>query len=311
MALRLVVATFALLFLGESFAQSEYPSDSHYNKTNEETRALQSSSGAAAGDVAAKETTKNVNDKVEVCHSHENFKAAFEYLIADKDLQLSQVKSLELALKISEGCDGAAARFIKIYQTLKKSGVAISKALEVGLSFSSLDDERAKNFMAVFQKLFLENYYDFDFPTAYHVSFELSRDLKGDIQQVREDFIRIVGFCMNNKKMGLPIRLCSNISLEIARLSPLFAPAGVANDFEQCYEFLRTNQNTGLSQAQALTLLPKILKHGPQACTNFKESFAYATKGEKLHLPARQALNLGLRLASQSMPEEKSKNENK
>lgn len=237
------------------------------------------------------------------CDSFKEFKAAYEDLLKDPELAMSEQRAANLALKISHGCNGAAARFGRAYGMMKKTGVALGKAAEVGLEFALLDDERLRNFDAVFTRMYLENAFDFDFMTAYKVSFELSRDYQGKAQDVREDFVKLVKFCTENDKVALPLKQCADLSLKIVENTPKF-PGGLFSKFERFYSFLRTDKRMGLSVIESLRLVPRVFAYGPKAPENFQKGIEYALSSQKIDVDHANALNLALRLAEQSLPAE-------
>lgn len=241
------------------------------------------------------------NDKNKNCESFKEFQTAYETLMKDGDLALGEEKAARLALQISKGCNGSANRFFKAYEMMKKTGVALTKAVEVGLDFAVLDDERLKNFNEVFAKMYLESVFDFDFATAYKVSFQLSRDYEGKAKDVREDFIKLVKFCTNNDKAALPLRQCAELALKIVDHTPKF-PGGLYDAFEKFYTFLRSDKRMGLSVLDSLNLVPKVFAYGPKAPENFQAGIEYALSSSKINIDHTNAMNLALRLAKQSLP---------
>ncbi|HEY8272228.1 MAG TPA: hypothetical protein VIG33_15160 [Pseudobdellovibrionaceae bacterium] len=235
------------------------------------------------------------------CESFKEFQRAYESLVSDNDLALGEEKAARLALQVSQGCNGSAQRFSKAYEMMKKTGVALTKAVEVGLDFSGLDDEHLKNFQEVFSKMYLENSFDFDFATAYRVSFQLSRDYEGKAQDVREDFTKLVKFCIQSDQAALPLRQCAELALKIVEHTPKF-PGGLYSSFEKFYTFLRTDKRMGFSVLDSLNLVPRVFAYGPKAPENFKEGIEYALSSKKITIDHPNALNLALRLAKQSLP---------
>lgn len=235
------------------------------------------------------------------CDSFSEFKEAYEVLVKDADLALGEEKAARLALRISRGCNGSAKRFFKAYEMMKKTGVALTKAVDVGLEFSRLDEERLKNFNEVFAKMYLENFFDFDFATAYKVSFELSRDYEGKARDVREDFVKLVKFCTQSDKASLPLRQCAELALKIVNHTPKFA-GGLYGEFEKFYSFLRTDKRIGLSVIEALNLVPKVFAYGPKAPENFRKGLEYATTSHKINIDHTNAVHLALNLARHSLP---------
>ncbi|MBC7370413.1 MAG: hypothetical protein H7326_02545, partial [Bdellovibrionaceae bacterium] len=240
-------------------------------------------------------------ERARPCESFTEFQQSYEKLLADGDLALGEERAARLALKISRGCNGASARYFKAYEMMKKTGVALTKAVEVGLEFARLDDERLKNFNEVFAKMYLQNIFDFDFMTAYRVSFELSRNYEGKAADVREDFIQLVKFCTKSDKVALPLKQCAELSLKIVEHTPKF-PGGLFSSFEKFYSFLRTDKRMGLSVIQSLNLVPQVFAYGPKAPENFQKSLEYTLSSKKITIDHKNAMNLALRLAEQTLP---------
>lgn len=253
------------------------------------------------GPIAMSQAAAKEAEKRKPCESFKEFQSAYESLIKDGDLALGEEKAARLSLQISKGCNGSANRFFKAYEMMKKTGVALTKAVEVGLDFAVLDDERLKNFNEVFAKMYLESVLDFDFATAYKVSFQLSRDYEGKAQDVREDFIKLVKFCTNNDKAALPLRQCAELALKIVDHTPKF-PGGLYDSFEKFYTFLRSDKRMGLSVLDSLNLVPKVFAYGPKAPENFQSAIEYALSSSKISIDHTNAMNLAMRLAKQSLP---------
>lgn len=268
---------------------------SGFARAGMDVKSPQEREGTYGPSAAAAEPVKKL------CESFKEFKEAYEKILGDGELALSEEKAARLSLQISRGCNGSAQRFFKAYEMMKKTGVALVKAVDVGLDFAALDDERLKNFNEVFSKMYLESYFDFDFATAYKVSFELSRDYEGKAQDVREDFIKLVKFCTSNDKAALPLRQCAELALKIVAHTPKF-PGGLYASFEKFYSFLRTDKRMGLSVIDSLNLVPKVFSYGPKAPENFQQAMEYALSSSKITIDHNNAMNLALRLAKQSLP---------
>jgi hypothetical protein len=240
-------------------------------------------------------------DKAKPCESFKEFQLTYEKLLSEGDLALNEERAARLALKVSRGCNGASARYFKAYEMMKKTGVALTKAVEVGLDFALLDDDRLKNFTEVFSRMYLQSVFDFDFLTAYKVSFQLSRDYEGKAADVREDFIKLVNFCSKNDKVALPLRQCAELSLKIVEHTPKF-PGGLYSSFEKFYGFLRNDKRLGLSVPESLNLVPRVFAYGPKAPENFRQGLEYALSSNKITIDHVNAMNLAMRLAKQSVP---------
>lgn len=229
-----------------------------------------------------------------LCNAAEEFKNSYQFLIKQEDLSFTEPQAVKAALKITKYCSGAFERFSQVFKVLQKSGVDIRKTFEVSLEYASYDPERAKNFYVLFQKLFLENYLDLDFTTAYRITHELSKDYKGDPAKLRDDFVNIVKYCTDEKEFSLGKKLCLDLALRLTKSTELY-PKGVYEDFRSFMKYIQTNKVLGFNLKDALNLSVRVLSKGPKAPRNFKQTIEYAMdKAEKLKLPELQAFQLAL-----------------
>ena len=60
----------------------------------------------------------------------------------------------------------------------------------------------------------------------------------------------------------------------------------------------------GLSVIDSLNLVPKVFSYGPKAPENFQQALEYALGSDKITIDHKNAMNLALRLAKQSLPSE-------
>lgn len=232
-----------------------------------------------------------------LCGASEEFIKTLKFLRGSKDFGFRENVSRQIADHVSKGCDGAAERFSKILLLLKTIGVSDGKTLEMGLEFASVSPEVQKNFLEIFTRAFLVEFFDYEFPKAMLLAFELSRDYKGDPERARKDFIELVRFCKDSKSLDLPMSFCSGYAVEVAKLSQ-FHEDGVANPFLKLFGELRERKDLQLDVKTSLQMSYEILKHGPKAPENFYSAFEFASKDFEFN--KKDALDFALRLASRS-----------
>ncbi|MBL7543096.1 MAG: hypothetical protein JNL11_04730 [Bdellovibrionaceae bacterium] len=234
------------------------------------------------------------------CDTADEFRNSYLFLIKQSDLGFTEPQAVKGAIKIAKNCTGAFDRFSQVFRVLQKSGVDIKKTFDVALEYSSFDSERARNFYVLFQRLFLENYLDIDFTTAYRISHELSKDYKGDPAKLRDDFVKIVKYCTDDKEFGLGKKLCMELALKLTKYTELY-PKGLYQDFQSFMTYIQTNKRLGFSLKEALNLAVRVLSKGPKAPRNFKKTIDFALdKGDKLNLPELQAFQLALIISDHS-----------
>lgn len=241
------------------------------------------------------------------CDTADEFKNTYQFLIKQNDLGFTEPQAVKGALKVAKNCTGAYERFSQVFRVLQKSGVDKKKTFEVALEYSGFDNERAKNFYVLFQKLFLENYLDIDFSTAYRISHELSKDYKGDPAKLRDDFVKIVKYCTDEKEFSLGKQLCMDLALRLTKYTELY-PNGLYDEFRKFMVYLQTNKHLGFNLREALNLSIRVLSKGPKASRNFRQTIDFAlNKGEKLNLPELQAFQLALIISDYSFDPTKKK----
>lgn len=235
--------------------------------------------------------------KTQLCHSTDEFVKMLKILRETKEFGYREDASRLIADQVSIGCDGSAERFKQILILLKSVGLSDRKSLAMALEFSQVTPDVQKNFLEIFSKAFLSEFFDYEFPKAMELALELSRDYRGDPKKAREDFLYLVKFCKDTKGLDLPLGVCADYSVAVARLSQ-FHEQGVAKPFQNVLQELRNQRDLSLNLKLALEVAYKILKHGPLAFDNFMSAFKFAT--EDLKYSKDKSIEFGLTLASRS-----------
>lgn len=228
------------------------------------------------------------------CNSADEFKNSYKFLVKQSDLNLTEPQAIKGALQISKHCTGAFDRFSQVFRVLHKSGVDIRKTFDVALEYASFETERAKNFYVLFQKLFLENYLDLDFTTAYKITNELSKDYTGDPAKLRDDFVKIVNYCTNEKEFSLNKKFCLELAIRLTKHTELF-PNGVFDEFKKFVTYVQNHKRLGFNLKETINLAIRVISKGPKASKNFKSTIDFALdKTDSLNLAELQAFQLAL-----------------
>jgi hypothetical protein len=230
------------------------------------------------------------------CERFSSFKETYEFIEVDQDLNLSPSTSMQIAMEVSKGCEGASQRFQKVFKLLKKVGVDYKKSIELALQFAYLDDSRTENFVQIFSKTYLENYFNFDFKNSFEITFNLSKELKDQPEVVRNDFIKLTQFCMKTRELALPVPVCAKMILELVASAPYY-PQGIYPYFEDTFYFSKVDLKMNLTDSLKTTL--KILKQGPKAFENFKNTHNYLT--QKINLKKKDVIKLSHAVAEHSV----------
>jgi hypothetical protein len=232
------------------------------------------------------------NPAREYIKAMKNFRSLKEFAYTDKAAR-------EIAGRVAKGCDGAADRFATVYLMLKKIGTSERRSLEMALELSAVEPQVQKNFVEIFNKAFLAEFFDYDFPKAMKLAFALSTGFSGDPQKARQDFIELVKLCKSTKQMDLPLAFCADYVVKIAHLSQ-FYPKGVRQPFLDLYTKLRENREISLDIKNALKLSYDILKSGPNAPASFFEAFDFAMSKTGLDLNKKASLQFAADLSQHS-----------
>lgn len=237
--------------------------------------------------------------KRQLCGSTEEFIKTLQFLHTTKDVTFAEDASRKIAEVVSAGCDGAATRFAKVITLLKTVGLSDRKALEMSLEFAAQPPDVQKNFSEIFSQTFLKEFFDYEYPLAAALAYELSRDYHGDPLQVRDDFIDLVRFCKDGKNLDLPMKMCAEYTVKLARLTQ-YHPQGIREPFKTLFKALRTKPEFSLDVKKALEISYNVLQGGPRASENFFAAYAFANKKDGLDYNRQQSMAFALRMASRS-----------
>lgn len=235
--------------------------------------------------------------KKNLCRSTDEYVKTLQYLRKSKDFGFREEASRKIADQVSKGCDGASERFAQILVLLKNIGMSERKSLEMALEFAAAHPDVQKNFLEVFTRAFLAEFFDYEFNKAMKLAFELSKDYKGNPAQARNDFIQLVRFCRDSKTLDLPMSFCSEYAIRVARLTQ-FYESGIWESFKSLFSELRERKDFSFDVKTALDVAYGILKNGPMAQKNFNEAFDFATK--ELAFDKKKSIEFALNLSSRS-----------
>jgi hypothetical protein len=232
------------------------------------------------------------------CNSAKEFEKAYVYFTTKEEVQLIDSQALQLAVRVSEGCDGAQERFNKVFQTLKKSGIEFNQVKELALKFSQKSDSQTDTFLEFYKKIFLENYLDLDFHTAYKVSLKFAEKSQDETTGLAKDFERIVSFCLSQKKMGLPLKTCADFAFELADFRPLWGSKSMADDLEEFYDFVLSRKDLEYNTSRFIKWTRQVMRSGPAAVENFKQAFDFA---RRQGLTEQQSVEVAAKVAANSL----------
>ena len=235
-----------------------------------------------------------------LCHSTAEYQAALKYLRGKTELGINETTMRSAADGVSKACDGAAKNFQLVLDHLYGMGVQVGRAIEMAVAVTQASPLAAENFVSILKHAYLREYFDYDFTRALQLAYEFALDAGQPPPQLKADFEQMVEFCLSQKALDLPIQVCAELGIEVAKQSAYFAE-GVFPSYRRLYEELRTSPyNLPLNQALSVAL--QIIRFGPRAPENFTQAYQLARNEEEgLRAQPPEALRFALAMAERSV----------
>lgn len=230
------------------------------------------------------------------CTTTREYVTTLEFLRHRREFDVSEQQAQLIAKEVSQGCTGAARRFILVSSALSQAGLTSQDAFKAGIEFSIRTDSDADAFVTVFQKAYLEDALDLDVGSAMKLARQLSSEFDGDTVAAREDFEKLVSYCVSAKHLDLPRPQCAIHAVRLVKLGQGWG-GGIAAPFIQAFEFLRSDSGPELSTADAFPLAEKLVSATPDSVENFISGYKYAVSKHGLDLPREQAIEFAREMA--------------
>jgi hypothetical protein len=234
------------------------------------------------------------------CSSTREYVTALEYLRERKEFQMEEGVARDLANKVSDGCSGAGKRFIQSTSLLLKAGLDSRNALEVALKLAKTDDKVVDNFSHLFKLTFTPNYLDLSVGEALDVAIKLSLEFKGEQLQAKNDFQKLVDFCISTKGLDLPKNKCSELAVRITKLGEHYKN-GVAKSFFEIFDFLNSKRGGNQTMSNVLKLAETVVAFGPLGVENFITAYKYATSEKGMNLDESKSIDFSLSMAKKTI----------
>jgi len=235
------------------------------------------------------------------CDSHREFVTTLEYMRNQDFYELGEQHSRQVAKQVSEGCTGAAKRYVRVYELLKKVEAGARTSIETAVEMAHATDSKVVTFMNVFRNAYSQNKLDLDVANSLKIAKGLSIDYKGDADKAKRDYDRLVAFCLNESKIGGSIPVCASIAFDVAKSAEHFRqPAAPA--FIEMYEFLKNHKKLNFQISKAIEVSKKVVAIHPMAAKNYVAAFEYATSKDGLNIPADQTLAFAYDIAANTRP---------
>jgi hypothetical protein len=249
----------------------------------------------------SKEKSKDI-----LCQSTKEYITVFRYLESQKAFSLKKPDMMKIADVASKGCNGAAKRLIETNDLLLKAGLETSDSLKIAMKFTEKSDQTTEAFAAIFKETFLKEYLDLDIKTSIDLSLKLSAEADGDTTMIKNDFQKIVKFCLDHKGLDLSGPKCSDLALKVAVCGTKFKME-MAPSFLEHYNYLTDKEGVDLTTYKALETSLKLIAGGPLSPNNFKDAYKFAISKTGLDLSKIEAISYAELMASRSKLESISK----
>jgi hypothetical protein len=229
------------------------------------------------------------------CTFTREYITTLEYLRSHKEFSITEQEAQNLAFKVSRGCTGAAQKFVKVTSVLSQTGVGSKDAIQSGLEFSKRTDAEEEAFVFVFLRSYLKEYLDLDLQSSLKMARSLSVDFDGDAATARDDFEKLVQFCVGSKSLDLPRPQCGTFAGRLSRLGQATG-GGIGGSFIRMYTFLISESGPGLTTHEALRLAEEIIQYGKDSADNFIQAYKYGISSKGLKISGRDAIEFAKKI---------------
>ncbi|MEK6704416.1 MAG: hypothetical protein AABZ06_01370 [Bdellovibrionota bacterium] len=230
------------------------------------------------------------------CTTSREFITTLEFLRNQDQLQIHEQQAQQIATKVTDGCTGAAQRFISVAMAMIQSGFTSPDAVKLGVEFSAKSDVETNTFLTIFKKAFLAEYLDLDIRSALKMARALSMEFTGNASEVFDDFDKLLEFCAGAKSLDLPRPECGTFAVRLARQGETWS-GGIAKPFIEAFEFLRSESGPELITSDALKLAESLLAAGPDGPINFIQAYKYAASRKGLKMDRKSAIAFARQMA--------------
>ncbi|MDQ3232173.1 MAG: hypothetical protein M3Q07_10160 [Pseudobdellovibrionaceae bacterium] len=228
------------------------------------------------------------------CDAYKEYVTAYNYLLDKKAIAFTKDQASRTAFAVAKGCDGAAGRFIRVFDLLINARLTLQESTTIALETAQTGDDSAENFVEVFKAAYLEKYLDLSLQQA----LDLARSLSGEGPWIRQDYVKLVDFCLAKKGLALPKPACANLARDLTLMGEPGQSRSVAERFVELLEFLRSSKDgPQLTTSDALAVTQEMMAISPDAGRNFIPGYQFARDKNQLGLDRSKAVHFARQLA--------------
>ena len=230
------------------------------------------------------------------CEAGREYVTAHEFLKKSGNVKVSNKDANEIALKVSSGCTDAAERFINVVLLLRRAGFGMKDAIGVGVAASKTSNLTTDTFVTIFKLSFKRSGLDLNLSESLAMARAVSIDYKGDPEIAEEDYLEIIGYCMESKGLDLSKPKCANLAKNVTIAGERYDGSS-AEAFIEGFEFLTDDDGAHLTTVDALRVAEELIKIGPKAIENFMAAFQYANEKTGLGLGRVDSVKMAKKVA--------------
>ncbi|MAF89631.1 MAG: hypothetical protein CL674_00045 [Bdellovibrionaceae bacterium] len=240
---------------------------------------------------------------VQYCDSAKEYITTLEFLRhgAKGAGKAAEANNRKIAEEVSQNCDGAARRFIKVVLLYQKLNVGMVNAVPVAKQASGVEDERVDMYVSVLRDLYLKSGLDLSLQEAINVAEKYLEPSKVSAKKMKEEFEELTDFCRKDRGLAQTKYACAKLVHEILA-SMDTEEDEVADAFIDNYKYLRSSK-LFFTSYEALKLSRELIGHGPRAIESFHRALKYAMDEKGLNMPKPEALKFATRMAKNSKVE--------
>ncbi len=243
-------------------------------------------------------TPSRAADSAVTCDSWREYITSYRYLLDKKAIVFSKDQASQTALQVARGCNGAAARFIRVFDLLINAKISIQQSSEIALEIALADSDSAESFAEIFKTAYLEKYLDLSLYNALNLARSLSTKVAGGSQKAQNDFSKMVEFCLSAKGLALSKPDCAQLALEITQMSQASPGKSVADGYLEMLAFLRdSSDGPRLATFEAMAVTKELMAISAEAGSNFIPSYKFARDKDQLGLDRASAIGFAKNLS--------------
>ena len=147
---------------------------------------------------------------------------------------------------------------------------------------------------------------DLDIKSAVDTALSLSLKEIEDPILIRNDFQKIVRFCLSSRGFDMSGKHCAKLASDVLQNTVKYNQA-MSPYFLDLYEFSTENKKLNLAHFQALELAKEITSFGPESIKNFKNGYLFAISKKGLDKSKKEAIEFAKLMAKRTIKLESSR----